>query len=97
MRATVVVALIGLAGIAVVAGRIRAGSGGDGVALAAPEGTGGIAGGCTPSTGPDVIVGQLNGRECMEAVIIFRDFAVCVQEHFWHLNLMCHEEFLCIE
>jgi len=50
MKTSLFVGMIGLAGTAVLLGQLRAG--------AEP---GGIAGGCTPGTGPDVIVGDLSG------------------------------------
>jgi hypothetical protein len=64
MRIRVFVALAGLAGSAVLFAQLRAGA--DplddvrGIPLPGVQG-GGVAGGCTPSTGPDVIVGHVSG------------------------------------
>ncbi len=59
MRAMIVLSVAGSIGGAVLVGQLRAGPGAGLDALPVTEPPGGAAGGCTPSTGPDVIVGQL--------------------------------------
>ena len=62
MKSSVILVVAGLAGAAVAVGQLRALAGpahpATGI-VAEPSEGGGIAGGCTPSTGPDVIVGDL--------------------------------------
>ena len=64
MRTRVFLSLAGAAGLAVLVAQLAAGDGpgpGKGAVPSAAPAGGGNAGGCTPSTGPDVIVGDLFG------------------------------------
>jgi hypothetical protein len=59
MKTRVCLTIAGLAGTAVLIGHLKAGA--EPQAVSFPPDSGSIAGGCTPSTGADVIVGNLTG------------------------------------
>jgi hypothetical protein len=76
MKSRVLLAVAGLAGTAVLIAQIKAGANVGSVPAVVPVATSAIAGGCTPSTGPDVIVGDLSSIQKFGTVGTITAYAI---------------------